>query len=118
MKMAIGALLSAIAVLFLSACTPIPVDPVATQDEPTPQPTPVVIESASDVPRIPLNEAKLHFDNGTAIFVDSHSFCDYENEGHIPDAILYTYAKEFYQIMADTLGTELPKDQLIIVYCT
>jgi len=81
-----------IAVLLLSACMPIQ-DPAAMQAE---------------VPRIVLDEAKQHYDGGTAIFVDARSADDYEN-AHIDGAI---------HLLPGTVDNELPKDQLIITYCT
>ena len=66
-----------ITVLFLSGCMPLQ-NPVAMQVEVAPSPTPTIIENAGDVPRIALEEAKEHFDNGTAIFVDARNKGDYD----------------------------------------
>lgn len=99
-----------IAVLFLSACMPIQ-DPAATQAEEVPQPAPMSIERASDVPRITLEEAKEHFENGTAIFVDSRDQTDYDVE-HIAGALARP------TVPLSELGDTMPKDQLIITYCT
>ena len=84
-----------IAVLFLNACMPVQ-DPATMQAE---------------VERITLEEAKQHFDNGTALFVDARAESDYD-QAHIANAI---------RLSADqiaTLGETLPKDQLMITYCT
>ena len=103
-----------IAVLFLSACMPIQ-DPAAMEAEAVPQPPPMVIENANEVPRIALDEAKQHFDNGTAIFVDSRSEAEYD-QAHIAGAIRLptVTGDEFGDMLRDTL----PTDRLIITYCT
>jgi hypothetical protein len=98
-----------IAFLLLSGCMPLQA-PAAMQAEAAPSPTPTIIENAGDVPRISLDEAKAHFDNGTAIFVDARSKGDYDIE-HIDGAVLST-------LPASKLGNTIPKDQLIITYCT
>jgi 3-mercaptopyruvate sulfurtransferase SseA len=99
-----------IVVLFLSGCQPIQA-PAEMQAEVAPTLIPMVIEKRSEVPRIPLDEAKQHFENGTAIFVDSRSASEFEGE-HIAGAIHLETGT------VDTLENELPKDQLIITYCT
>lgn len=98
-----------IAVLFLSGCMPLQ-NPVAMQVEAAPSPTPLTIENAGNVPRIALEEAKEHFDNGTAIFVDARNKGNYDIE-HIAGAHLST-------LPVSKLGNTIPKDQLIITYCT
>ena len=97
-------------VLLVSACMPIQ-DPGAPQAEVTPPPPPMVIEKASEVPRISLEEAKEHFDNGTATFVDSRSVGEYD-QAHIAGAIHVAPGT------VSILTNELPKDQLLITYCT
>ena len=77
-----------------------------SQAEAAPSPTPTIIENAGDVPRIALDEAKVHFDNGTAIFVDTRGKGDYDIE-HIDGAVLST-------LPVSKLGNTIPKDQLII----
>lgn len=75
-----------IAVLLLSACQPIR-DAAEMQAALTPTPTSMVITSPSEVPRITLDEAKKHFDEGTALFIDARSKDAYE-QAHIAGAIL------------------------------
>ena len=103
-----------IAVLFMSACAPIQ-EPAATQapaqGEEAPQPEPMAIKNKGEVPRITLEEAKAHFDNGTATFVDSRGATDYE-QAHIAGAI------HRHELSMSDLVDTLPKDQLIITYCT
>ena len=121
MRQTVAAFLLVIFVLVLSACMPIE-DLAATQPETAAQPTSIVIEHPDDVPRISLDDAKQHFDNGTAIFIDSRQEEDYE-QAHIAGAIsLPDSATLFIQgnlhEALDNLENELPKDQLIITYCT
>lgn len=105
-----------IIVLFLCACQPIQAPP-DMQAEVAPTPTPMVIEKMSEVPRIALEDAKEHFDNGTAIFVDSRDENEYA-EAHIANAIHVTATMMREHERAGTLDNKLPKDQLIITYCT
>jgi predicted sulfurtransferase len=103
-----------LAMLILGACQPIQA-PAEMQAEVAPQPTPMVIESTNDVPLIALDEAKKHFDNDTAIFVDSRGEAEYDTK-HIAGAIrlpIVTLDK-----FGDMLSDTLPKDKLIITYCT
>ena len=69
------------------------------------------VESISDVPRISVDEAKQHFDAGSAVFVDARGEDEYE-QAHIAGAIRLPDAP-----IASLVDT-LPKDQLIITYCT
>ena len=98
-----------IAFLLLSGCMSLQ-DPAAMQADAAPSTTPTIIENEGDVPRIALDEAKAHFDKGTAIFVDTRGKGFYNIE-HIDGAVLST-------IPASKLGNTIPKDQLIITYCT
>ena len=121
MRQAVTASLLVIFVFVLSACMPIE-DPAATQPEAAPQPTAIVIKLPDDVPRISLDDAKQHFDNGTAIFIDSRYAEDYE-QAHIAGAISLPDSAMLFiqgnlQEALDNLENELPKDQLIITYCT
>lgn len=109
MRKTVVAPLLVLAVLLLSACMPIQ-DPAAMEAEVAPTPPPMVIERQSEVPRIALDEAKQHLDNGTAIFVDARSQSEYD-QAHIAGAI-------HRKTGVGTHDNELPKDQLIITYCT
>ncbi|MBI3979420.1 MAG: rhodanese-like domain-containing protein [Chloroflexi bacterium] len=62
-------------------------------------------------PLIRLEEAKAHLDAGDAIFVDTRPREEYE-QSHVPSALLMpiTEVPRRYQ--------ELPRDRLIITYCT
>ena len=71
----------------------------------------MIIETASDVPRISVDEAKQQIDNSTAIFVDSRSAAQYEFK-HIVGAI------HLNETSIPASDGALPKDQLIITYCT
>ena len=110
MRRTVLAPLLVLTVLLVSACMPIQ-NSAAPQAEVAPQPPPMIIESASEVPRISLDEAKEQFDNGTATFVDSRSEGEYD-QAHIAGAIRLPPEP------IETLGDTLPKDQLIITYCT
>lgn len=60
---------------------------------------------------ISLEEAKAHFDSGDAIFVDTRRREDYERS-HVPGAIAMPVAE------VPQRYHELPRDRLIITYCT
>ena len=96
-------------VVSLSACMPIAAPEGAPVDS-SAEPETVAINSARDVPRISVDEAKAHFDDGSAIFVDSRSLSSYETE-HIAGALPGPEGSA-------ELDTSIPKDQLIITYCT
>ena len=64
-----------------------------------------------DVTRISPADAKTALDEGRALFVDVRSFSDYDAD-HVPGAISIPI-NEF-----ESRSGELPKDQLIITYCT
>jgi hypothetical protein len=102
-----------ITVLLMSACMAVqgPNTMEVTETETVPQPTPMIIKSAGLVPRLTLDEAKEHFDNGTAIFIDTRSQAEFDRE-HIAGAI---YGRS---LSASELVNTLPKDQLVITYCT
>jgi hypothetical protein len=64
-----------------------------------------------DVPRLAVDEAKVRFDAGSAIFVDVRSQGQYNAE-RIPGAVLMPI-DEF-----EARYTELPQNAEIITYCT
>ena len=63
------------------------------------------------MPRVTVEEAKAHFDSSTAVFVDARGQLEYDTE-HIAGALPRPSGD-----LAE-LGDTLPKDQLIITYCT
>ena len=98
-----------VAAALLAACAPIQTPTAAPPA--AAQPEPVTIESAADVPRISVEEAKVHFDNGTAVFVDSRGRRFYDMQ-HIAGAMPPP------EVDPPALDNSIPKDQLIIAYCT
>lgn len=76
------------------------------------KPTPVVHQDdGHDAPRISLADAKRHFDEKTAVFIDTHPANQFELE-HIPGAI---------NIQPNTIRQNLdkvPKGKRMIVYCS
>lgn len=98
--------------LFASACQR-PFARQASVEPPVTQaPLPAMsIADRSEVPRITLTEAKQHFDQETAYFVDTRPASAYEAQ-HIAGA--------FHLTPADLQAHlhELPKDKLVITYCT
>ena len=97
------------AILSLSACMPIAA-PDGAPAEAAVEPGTGAIKSARDVPRISVDEAKAHFDDGSAAFVDSRSRSSYDSE-HIVGALPAPEGSA-------ELDSSIPKDQLIITYCT
>ena len=96
--------------LLLMACSLAqPIQPA----QPT-QPAPVIGEPQipeSEIPRVPLQEARNAFDSGAAVFVDVRAASSYES-AHIPGAL---------SIPTDEIETrlnELDPAQWIITYCT
>jgi len=77
-----------------------------------PKPSPVVHQDdGHDAPRISLADAKKHFDEKTAVFIDTHPPNQYELE-HIPGAI---------NIQPNTIKQSMdkvPRGKTIIVYCS
>lgn len=64
-----------------------------------------------DAPRISLAEAKQDFDNGSAVFIDTHSKDQYD-AAHIPGAInIPTNLVKFHL-------DKIPKGKKIIAYCS
>jgi hypothetical protein len=68
-------------------------------------------ENDSQVPRIPLDEAKKDFDAGTAVFVDSRAEVSYDQE-HVAGAVNIPVGT------GDEKFSSLPKNKKIIVYCS
>ena len=108
------------AMILAVACVPIQAPEVgpavdASAESASPQTdsprAPGAIQRAADVPRIGVDEAKTHFDNKTAVFVDSRSQDAYDAQ-HIAGALPRPLGDSV------DLGSEIPKDQLIISYCT
>jgi rhodanese-related sulfurtransferase len=67
--------------------------------------------SDADVPRISVQEAKMDYDSGTAIIIDSRDANSYGQE-HIAGSINIPSGS------ADADYTDIPKDKKIIVYCS
>ena len=67
----------------------------------------------ADVPRVPVDEAKLAFDNGEAVIVDVRSAEAYA-AGHAAGAINIPLD----QFENNIANVPLDKDQWIITYCT
>ena len=88
--------------------------PVTVIVEPTSaaQPDNVPLTEA-DVPRVPLEQAKVALDSGAAVIVDVRSAQAYE-ASHIPGAISIPLS----EIETNPNGLNLGKYQWIITYCT
>jgi|DewCreStandDraft_4_1066084.scaffolds.fasta_scaffold06457_10 rhodanese-related sulfurtransferase len=98
---------------------------VAETPQPTPTPTRVYHipfkyrnlfnehSKKEDIPRIHLEEAKVLFESGKALFIDARSASEY-NDAHIPGAILITVAEAPTKIpqLKDVL-----KDKVLVPYC-
>jgi len=117
--------LSAVAasLLLVAACTDA-AEPVSISKTPSPTPqqsappaqTPASQQSAHkddghDAPRISLADAKKAFDDGSAVFIDTHPKAAYD-AGHIPGAINITV-----QDLEAKFNT-IPKGKKIIAYCS
>ncbi len=81
--------------------------------EPPAAATPKLPLTDSDVPRVPLDQAKTAFDSGAAIFVDVRTPQAYEAK-HIKGAISIPLG----EIEINPTGLKLDKNQWIITYCT
>ncbi len=78
----------------------------------TPATRPTVVSPVTDsVPRITLAEAKKDFDEGTAVFIDTHSKEQFAAQ-HIKGAINISYTD-----IAANLN-KIPKGKKIIAYCS
>ena len=71
----------------------------------------VKYESAEQVPRITLEEAKKDYDAGTAVIIDSRGEAQYKQE-HIAGALNIPIGSP------ETRFSEIPKGKKIIVYCS
>jgi 3-mercaptopyruvate sulfurtransferase SseA len=109
--------LASIALLFVSACNdaakPINISRASTPAPPVQQPG---VDShghteGADAPRISLADAKKAFDDGSAVFIDTHLKNAYD-EGHIPGALNISVAE--LDLKFDTI----PKGKKIIAYCS
>ena len=92
--------------------TAIPELTVITEPTSATRPNNVPLTEA-DVPRVPLEQAKVALDSGAAVIVDVRSAQAYE-ASHIPGAISIPLS----EIEANPNGLKLDKDQWIITYCT
>lgn len=117
MRLRISLLAFVSAAIVLTACTLV-IDPGRTPAGPVTEatPTPLVIQSPADVPRIPIEEAKIYFDNGTAVFIDARSTPQYER-AHIAGA-LPLFSAPPYASSHEKLDAALAGKELIITYCT
>ena len=68
-------------------------------------------ETADNVPRITLEDAKKDYDNGTAVIIDSRPEVSYKQE-HIAGALNIPLGSP------ETRFSEIPKGKKIIVYCS
>ena len=71
----------------------------------------VKYETADQIPRITLDEAKKDYDNGTAVIIDSRGLEQYKQE-HVKGALSIPIGSP------ETRFSEIPKGKKIIVYCS
>lgn len=99
----------------------------AVADTPQPTPTPTKVyhipfkysnlfkehSKKEDIPKIHLEEAKVLFESGRALFIDARSAGEY-NDAHIPGAVLITVGEAPTKIpqLKDVL-----KDKVLVPYC-
>jgi 3-mercaptopyruvate sulfurtransferase SseA len=104
-------ILLAVAGLFaISACTDV-AEPISISRS-TENVEPVAhVDDADDAPRISLADAKKAFEEGTAIFIDTHPKATYDL-GHIPGSINVTM--QDFEAKFDSI----PKGKRIIAYCS
>ena len=91
-----------------SATTNVAINSNASKPKAAPLP---LQDDGHDAPRISLADAKKHFDDKTAVFIDTHPSTMYDLE-HIPGAI---------NIQPNAIKQSLdkiPRGQTIIVYCS
>jgi hypothetical protein len=81
------------------------------QNSPQVTQQPAVVDPIAAVPRITLEDAKIAFDNGDAVFLDVRTAQEYE-QSHIPGTTFIPYAE-----LQTRLG-ELDPTAQIITYCT
>ena len=120
MRSALRSISIAIAVataFFVLACNdaakPLNISRAAT---PTPQASQSGVDAhghteGEDAPRISLADAKKAFDDGSAVFIDTH-LKDAYDAGHIPGAVNITVAE------LDLKFNTIPKGKKIIAYCS
>lgn len=103
--------------------------PTAEQIEPVPTPTPTptkvyhipakykylfkAVDKKDDIPKIHIEEAKVLFESGKALFIDARGITEY-NQSHIPGAISIMVGEAASKIpqLADVL-----KDKVLVPYC-
>jgi hypothetical protein len=117
MNLRVLVLLIAVIALAAAACTDAAKPPVAVNNaKPTPaRPAPGTDEhghaAGKDSPRITLADAKKDFDEGTAVFIDTHMPEQYEQR-HIKGSI---------NVPANNMEpylNKIPKGKKIIAYCS
>jgi 3-mercaptopyruvate sulfurtransferase SseA len=108
-------LVSALFILFASACSAQLTQPTPTYvSEPTFTPPPARPPATeAEVPRVTTGDAKAALDSGAAVIVDVRSPASFETS-HIAGAISIPLA----DIEANPDGLNFAKDQWIITYCT
>jgi hypothetical protein len=99
----------------VSACTLL-LDPALLDADLEPELTPMVLRTADEVPRISVEEAKQHFDAGTAVFIDSRSEREYLGS-HIEGAISFVSLPPWSDEDVP-LASKLDEQLLVITYCT
>lgn len=72
------------------------------------------MDSSGEISVIGLDQARLHFEQGTALFADARSLADYQS-GHIQGA-MHLDPNEFDAWSGDFFSRISP-DQIIIAYC-
>jgi 3-mercaptopyruvate sulfurtransferase SseA len=103
--------LFAIAGLFaISACTDV-AEPISISRSTESAEPAAHADDADDAPRISLADAKKAFDEGTAIFIDTHPKATYDL-GHIPGSLNITM--QDFEAKFDSI----PKGKKIIAYCS
>lgn len=107
----------ALSLLVVSACTdaaePVNISKISPPTRPPARPA---TDShghteGQDAPRISLADAKKAFDDGSAVFMDTHVKAAYDNE-HIKGAINVTVQE------LDAKFSTIPKGKKIIAYCS
>ena len=93
----------------ISRATPAPGAPIVPAQQPGVDPHGHA--EGADAPRISLAEAKKAFDDGSAVFIDTHLKNAYD-DGHIPGAINIPVAE------LDLKVNTIPKGKKIIAYCS
>ena len=106
------AIIIVLAAVALTACNAVPGNN-ATRIAPatTPTPAPVHATQADNVKRVTTKELEAMLKDGTAIIVDVRSKSMYD-AGHIRGAKLLPVTE------LDKRANELPKDKMIVTYCS